>query len=29
MRILDRFLFFDEDGSVQELLASPYDLAVR
>jgi ATPase subunit of ABC transporter with duplicated ATPase domains len=29
MRILDRFLFFDEDGSVHELLASPYDLAVR
>src|SRR3954451_15916025 len=29
MRTLDRFLFFDEDGSVQELLASPYDLAVR
>jgi ATPase subunit of ABC transporter with duplicated ATPase domains len=29
MRVLDRFLFFDEDGSVHELLASPYDLAVR
>jgi ATPase subunit of ABC transporter with duplicated ATPase domains len=29
MRLLDRFLFFDEDGSVDELLASPYDLAVR
>jgi ATPase subunit of ABC transporter with duplicated ATPase domains len=29
MRLLDRFLFFDEDGSVSELLASPYDLAVR
>jgi ATPase subunit of ABC transporter with duplicated ATPase domains len=29
MRNLDRFLFFDEDGSVHELLASPYDLAVR
>jgi ATPase subunit of ABC transporter with duplicated ATPase domains len=29
MRVLDRFLFFDEDGTVRELLASPYDLAVR
>jgi ATPase subunit of ABC transporter with duplicated ATPase domains len=29
MRLLDRFLFFDEDGTVRELLASPYDLAVR
>ncbi len=29
MRVLDRFLFFDEDGTVCELLASPYDLAVR
>jgi ATPase subunit of ABC transporter with duplicated ATPase domains len=29
MRSLDRFLFFDEDGTVRELLASPYDLAVR
>ena len=29
MRLLDRFLFFDEDGTVQELLVSPYDLAVR
>ena len=29
MQLLDRFLCFDEDGSVRELLASPYDLAVR
>ena len=29
MRLLDRFLFFDEGGAVQELLVSPYDLAVR
>src|SRR4029078_867001 len=29
MRNLDRFLFFDEDGSVHELRASPYDLAGR
>ena len=25
---IDRFLFFDDDGSVRELLESPYDLAV-
>ena len=25
MRLLDRFLFFDEDGSVRELLESPYE----
>jgi ATPase subunit of ABC transporter with duplicated ATPase domains len=29
MRLLDRFLWFDEDGTVRELLASPYDLAMR
>jgi hypothetical protein len=29
MRLMDRFLSFDEDGTVRELLASPYDLAVR
>ena len=29
MRVLDRFLWFDEDGTVRELLASPYDLAMR
>ena len=29
MRLLDRFLSFDEGGSVRELLASPYGLAVR
>ena len=29
MRLMDRFLSFDEDGGVRELLASPYDLAVR
>jgi ATPase subunit of ABC transporter with duplicated ATPase domains len=29
MRLMDRFLFFDEDGSVRELLESPYDVAVR
>jgi ATPase subunit of ABC transporter with duplicated ATPase domains len=29
MRQLDRFLWFDEDGTVRELLASPYDLAMR
>ncbi len=25
MRMMDRFLFFDEDGSVRELLESPYE----
>ena len=25
MRLMDRFLFFDEDGSVRELLESPYE----
>jgi ATPase subunit of ABC transporter with duplicated ATPase domains len=25
MRRMDRFLFFDEDGSVRELLDSPYE----
>ncbi len=29
MRALDRFLLFDDDGTVQELLESPYGLAVR
>jgi len=29
MRLMDRFLFLDDDGSVRELLASPYDAAVR
>ena len=29
MRLMDRFLSFDDDGSVRELLASPYDVAVR
>jgi ATPase subunit of ABC transporter with duplicated ATPase domains len=29
MRLMDRFLFFDDDGSVRELLESPYDVAVR
>ena len=29
MRVLDRYLWFDEDGSVRELLASPYTMAVR
>jgi ATPase subunit of ABC transporter with duplicated ATPase domains len=29
MRLLDRFLWFDEDGTVRELLTSPYDLAMR
>ncbi|MGZ4131605.1 MAG: ABC-F family ATP-binding cassette domain-containing protein [Actinomycetota bacterium] len=29
MRLMDRFLFFDEDGTVRELLESPFDLAVR
>ena len=29
MRTLDRFLLFDEDGTVHELLSSPFDVAVR
>jgi hypothetical protein len=29
MRLMDRFLSFDDDGTVRELLASPYDVAVR
>jgi len=29
MRVMDRFLSFDEDGTVRELLESPYLLAVR
>jgi ATPase subunit of ABC transporter with duplicated ATPase domains len=29
MRLMDRFLFFDDDGDVRELLASPYGVAVR
>lgn len=29
MRLMDRFLSFDEDGSVRELLESPYEVAVR
>jgi ATPase subunit of ABC transporter with duplicated ATPase domains len=29
MRLMDRFLSFEEDGSVRELLESPYDVAVR
>ena len=29
MRLLDRFLSFDDDGSVRELLESPYPLTVR
>jgi ATPase subunit of ABC transporter with duplicated ATPase domains len=29
MRLMDRFLIFDEDGTVRELLASPYGLAKR
>ena len=29
MRTMDRFLSFDADGTVRELLESPYDLAVR
>ena len=29
MRLMDRFLSFDADGTVRELLESPYDLAVR
>jgi ATPase subunit of ABC transporter with duplicated ATPase domains len=29
MRLLDRFLFFADDGSVTELLESPFDVATR
>jgi ATPase subunit of ABC transporter with duplicated ATPase domains len=29
MRLMDRFLFFDDDGEARELLDSPYDVAVR
>jgi ATPase subunit of ABC transporter with duplicated ATPase domains len=29
MRLMDRFLFFDDDGEVRELLESPYAVAVR
>jgi ATPase subunit of ABC transporter with duplicated ATPase domains len=29
MRLLDRFLYFDDDGTVRELLECPFDLAVR
>jgi ATPase subunit of ABC transporter with duplicated ATPase domains len=29
MRLMDRFLFFDDDGAVRELLESPYAVAVR
>jgi energy-dependent translational throttle protein EttA len=29
MRLMDRFLCFDGDGSVRALLSSPYDVAVR
>jgi ATPase subunit of ABC transporter with duplicated ATPase domains len=29
MRLMDRFLFFDDDGEVHELLESPYAVAVR
>jgi ATPase subunit of ABC transporter with duplicated ATPase domains len=29
MRLMDRFLSFESDGSVRDLLSSPYDLAVR
>ena len=29
MRLMDRFLSFDDYGSVRELLESPYSLAVR
>jgi ATPase subunit of ABC transporter with duplicated ATPase domains len=29
MRLMDRFLFFDDDGEVRELLESPYVLTVR
>jgi ATPase subunit of ABC transporter with duplicated ATPase domains len=29
MRLMDRFLFFDDNGEVRELLGSPYGVAVR
>ena len=29
MRLMDRFLFFDDDGGVRELLESPYVVATR
>jgi ATPase subunit of ABC transporter with duplicated ATPase domains len=29
MRLMDRFLFFDDDGSVVELIESPYEVPVR
>jgi ATPase subunit of ABC transporter with duplicated ATPase domains len=29
MRMMDRFLSFDDDGTVRELLESPYDVPVR
>ena len=29
MRLMDRFLYFDDEGEVSELLESPYSLAVR
>ena len=29
MRLMDRFLYFDEGGEVRELLGSPYGVAVR
>jgi energy-dependent translational throttle protein EttA len=29
MRLMDRFVFFDDGGGVRELLDSPYDVAVR
>ena len=29
MRVIDRFLFFDDDGRVTELLESPFGVAVR
>jgi ATPase subunit of ABC transporter with duplicated ATPase domains len=29
MRLMDRFLFFDDGGEVRELLGSPYGVAVR
>ena len=29
MRLMDRFLYFDDGGEVRELLGSPYGVAVR
>ncbi len=29
MRLMDRFLFFDDEGTVRELLESPYEAALR